>query len=129
MNHTVPVTVKVKGDVTGKVYEGAFSVATSISLSEILQEDAIRRQLLGFDPNNASDVAARTAEAAAYLQVRLRDTPGWWVAQSLNFKDTNVLTAVYTAVVTAVNAEFAAHKEEGEKARKDLKKDVEKEEE
>lgn len=123
MKDTVQFTVTVKGETTGRSFEGLFEAKVKLSHREVIKEDEIRRNVLGVNPNEAGPYAASIAGAVAYLTVRLTRSPDWFKQSNngLDLEDENVLVAVNNSAVAAIAVERDAHIKEAELAQKELK--------
>lgn len=126
MKDAVQFTVTVKGETTGRSFEGLFEAKTKLSHRDVIKEDEIRRNILGVNPNDASPYAASIAGAVAYLAVRLTRSPDWFKASNngLDLEDENVLVAVNNSAVAAVAVERDTHAKEAELAQNALKKHI-----
>lgn len=99
------INIRVKGDVTEEMYEGLFRVKTRLSHSEHLQQDRIRRELLGDAGAAPSFRASQTAAMLSALAVRVIDAPSWWKnsgeggVAGLGLSDDNVISEVYDAAM------------------------------
>lgn len=121
----VSFVVDVKGETTGRRFEGLFEVKTKLSVRETLLEDEIRRNALGINPQTAGDYAALIAAAIAYLKVRVTNAPDWWTKEAgggLDLQDENVLVEVNNTAVNAVQKERDRLAKAAEEARAELKK-------
>lgn len=125
MAFTIPAvqfTVKVTGEVTGEEFTGTFKTRPSLPFALQLEEDRIRRELLGDRPESASGRALNAASIFAFLATHLTETPMWWKesANGQALYDDNVVAAVY-GEATKVSNEFSAEiRKKAEAAKKDL---------
>lgn len=126
MKDRVQFTISVKGETSGRNFEGLFEVKTKLSHKEVLKEDEIRRNVLGTNPNDAGAYAASIAGAIAYLTVRLTKSPDWFKssANGLELEDENVLVEINNRCVAAVAAEREAYIKEAQDAQVELRKAV-----
>lgn len=117
--------IDVKGDRTGKAYAGVFEAKTKLSWRETAREDEIRRGIIGVNPNDAAEFIQLGAACAAYLHVRLIETPLWWKDKDCNggldLQDQNVLVEVHAAAVKKINEEYEAHLAAAKTAQGELK--------
>lgn len=127
MKNTVKFTVDVKGEISGRQFQGVFETKVKLSHREALKEDEVRRTILGTNPGDASEFARQLAGALAYLAVRIIDAPTWWRQSNngLDLEDSNVLVAVNNACIGAVGDEIEAHLKAAESAAVELKKSTE----
>lgn len=120
---TVPIRIHVIGDSTGDTYIGDFGVKPFLSHRDILQRDAVRRELLGVSPEFASEEASARATAFGELRVRIVSYPPWWEAcgLGLDLLDENVIIELYEECLRVENEARAKKIEEGDKALAALK--------
>lgn len=99
MRKTVDFTVNIP--VPGEdPLRGKFSCKTKLSYREMLEQDAIRRQLLGPAGGEPDPVVALISGAVAKIRVHCSETPSWWKenGQGMDFDDINILLAVLNEV-------------------------------
>ena len=120
-------TIKVEGENSGENWVGIFKCKVRLSHRDILRRDAIRRELLGANPENASLRAITEANAFAELAVRLVDTPQWWkeLDNGLELEDPNVVQAVIDEVEKIVQREVESRAKKVEEAKKILVSELE----
>lgn len=89
-----------EGDTTPKTFEGEFTV---ICVPNILQRRSIEieKSRLMADLTNPTGKLTGLAAVLANLRVRILEGPQWWndSAGGYNFKDENVLVALYEKVM------------------------------
>jgi hypothetical protein len=71
-------SLNVVGDATKTTWAGEFTVKTKLSWRDQLNMDKMRRELLGPDPQGASQDAVAQAVILSELAARLTDAPKWW---------------------------------------------------
>lgn len=120
-----PFTVETTGDTTGEKWKGLFKVKTRLSHRDQLNRDRVRREMIGNNPDAASERARATADVFSQLSIRLIDAPSWWVNadNGLDLADENVVIEVFQAALKAEQDETAKALKKGSDARKDLKTD------
>lgn len=119
----VNFNVDVKGDESGLDYVGSFTTKTTVSQREKLQQDELRRTILGPNGQDASQEAQLVAHTISFLKVRLVKSPSWWekdLKGGLDCVDDNVLSAVFTACLKAIDDYRASIIKQGEDAKQDL---------
>ena len=77
-DYETTIILDEKGEETGNSYRGDFRVKLLLTRREIGEADQIRRVLLGFNPDGASDRAAADAFVCSQLAVRVIDAPDWF---------------------------------------------------
>lgn len=124
LREKVQFQIDIEGE--SKRYQGLFEMKLKLSWRELAREDEVRRAILGVNSSEASPEMDGVARAAAYLSVRLTDTPTWWKegGNGLELNDLNVLPAVHEAAVKAANDEHARVKAEADKAKGSLSKEA-----
>jgi hypothetical protein len=125
---TAQFTVKIKGDDTGRLYEGMFTVRVKTSHLDTLRQDEIRRATLGASPNEAGARAMDLAHAYAFCVVRLKsgkdEMPAWFKEcnYGLEADDPNVLIEVNNAAYKAVEKARGVTAADAEKVLEELRK-------
>ena len=122
---TSSFTVDLVGSETGETFKGTFNCKIRLSLNEQLRRDAIRRQLLGANPESTSPRAGNIAEILSEIAVHLMEPiPSWWsgAAGGLELFDDNVIAAVYDGIMLEKKKVADAVKAKGEAAVVELKK-------
>lgn len=117
--------VSVKGETTGQDYKGKFKAKRFLSHKDRLNQDRMRRELLGGTlVDQASELAASTAEVIAQCRVRLLDAPMWWKSSDsgLDLIDQSPVVEVYNKVIEIEKEAIAALQKEGEEAKEALNK-------
>ena len=106
--NTVTAEINEKGNVTGKEFSGIFIAKTKLSIAGTLEEDRIRRTVLGENSQDAGGIAQGIAAAYAYLRVRLVNFPDWWKDSDLglSLEDLNILAAVNNSVQELIGKEY-----------------------
>lgn len=115
------------GSETHKTWAGDFRVKVRLSWRDQLQQDQIRRELIGKDPEHASQDAIAMALIVSELQVRVIDGPEWWrdTRGGLDFYDDNVILKIYEEckrVVAGTVEQVAKEKEADVAVLKEIKK-------
>jgi hypothetical protein len=115
-------SLNVVGDATKTTWAGEFTVKTKLSWRDQLNMDKMRRELLGPDPQGASQDAVAQAVILSELAARLTDAPKWWTESKggIDLYDDNVLTAIYEKVRKIINDADKVVEDEGEEARVQL---------
>jgi|GEM_PF-3222839 len=116
-------SIMVVGDVTGETLKGTFAAKKWLSHRDRLNQDKIRRELLGsLNPDGASITALSIAEAVSEITVRLIDSPKWWAEtqNGLDLQDSNVVSEVYKGVMKVESDALTALEKKGEEAKKAL---------
>lgn len=75
--------MSVEGKVTGEQYRGVFKFKIRLSHRDTLRMDALRRDLLGPNPEGQIPDAEANATARVFAKIwaHLQDAPDWWKAQ------------------------------------------------
>jgi hypothetical protein len=75
---------------------GKFKVNVKLSLREILEEDALRRSLLGPQGGEIGGMAALVAGTIAKIQTHAIETPSWWKDSDggLGFDDVRIILGI-----------------------------------
>jgi hypothetical protein len=127
MAFTIPAvqfTVKVTGEVTGEEFVGTFKSRPALPFALQLEEDRIRRELLGDRPESAGGRALNAASIFAFLTTHLTEAPMWWKesANGQTLFDDNVVAAVYGEAVK-ISTDFQADlRKKADEAKKDLER-------
>jgi hypothetical protein len=118
---TVDCIVTVPLD--GVDQRGKFTFKTRLSMSEVLQMDALRRQLLGPIGGEAGGEAAFIAVAVSKIRTYAVSTPSWWDdnGAGMEFEDVDVLVSVFTELNKALDEHRAGIKAAAGKAAEELK--------
>lgn len=126
---TVDFHIVVTGDRTGEKWVGNFKAFRRLSHRQELARDRFYRDLLGPNPEGASERAVSQAEIFADLKVTLADTPRWWkdAGEGLDLADDNLIQEVWQQVVKIRLEAFKEVQEKAEEAEKKLKEVVENE--
>lgn len=117
-------SIKVTGEVTGEEFAGDFECLPALPFALQMEEDRIRRELLGNLPENASPRARNAADIFSFLAVHITKAPLFWTQYNngQTLFDDNVVGAVYSSVTKIVNDFAAARRAKVEAAKKDLNK-------
>jgi len=110
-------SVSVKGDTTGHMYLGPFTVRAILTKREEFLADIRRRELVGPLPEDALPTIRNNAYALSQLYARVVDAPAWWRESDsgANLHDTNVIAEVFAKSLEA--AEEWRKKVSGEAAK------------
>lgn len=94
------VTIPVPGE---EPLRGKFKVKTNLSYRDLLNMDAMRRQLLGSQGGDPSDVASLISSGLAKIRTHVVESPSWWrdADNGLEFDDVGVILAVLNEVTKA----------------------------
>jgi hypothetical protein len=127
----VAFVLKVDGDITGETYQGNFECKRLLSHRDRINKDATRRNLLGAQPEAASNDAIFRAEMLAHLGVSLTEVPKFWKESNngLDLFDDNVVIDLYTKVTEIQAEEITKITKDGEGAKKSVKERALKKEE
>lgn len=127
MKDTVSFPVKIKGETTGETFDGLFEVRVALSHRDVLKEDEIYRASLGANPQDAAPYPASIAAAIAYLRIRLKVAPTWFMQSGygLDLLDENVLIEINNTARAKVAEEIARHVKEAAAAAAELKPHIE----
>lgn len=89
--------VHVRGNITGKTWDGSFRAKPLLTFRDQLNIDKLRRDFVGTDGSNAAPEAFSTAVVLSELAFRLTETPEWWKESQggLDLCDPNVVEEVY----------------------------------
>lgn len=114
------VVVKVTGETTGEEFAGTFTVKVILTHGEQIAVDALRRDMLGARPTDATRRAYNQADLLSECQVRILESPSWWSGNGngMGLFDDNVLREVYNKVV-AVEETFKKEIQDRVKAAKE----------
>lgn len=104
------VNIPVVGE---EALRGKFKVKLRLSYAEMLAMDAMRRTLLGPNPDGADQLVAVIAHAVSKIRTHATVVPSWWkdADNGLGFEDINVVLAVLAElnkVEKAYNDEITA---------------------
>lgn len=121
-----------RGDVNDEIYSGLFKIKAFLSPRDVLKIDEFRRSYLGQGAENASQDALATAQALAELNVRILESPQFWVdnQRGLDLEDQNIIATLWRAVQTHDQERtqaILARKAEADKALKEQQSDKPKE--
>jgi len=110
--------VHVRGNVTGKTWDGAFRAKPLLSFREQLNVDKLRRELVGPDQAGAAPEMFSTAVVLSELAFRLTDVPEWWKESKggLDLCDPNVVEQVYKKTKAIETEHLKKVEAEGEDA-------------
>ena len=119
----IVVTVTPDGE---EALRGKFTIRLKLSASQILAQDALRRQLLGPQPDGAAAEAYALAYAIANVRTRCSDVPSWWkdAQDGLGFEDINVPLTVSNKVDECIRANLQQQAKEAAAAGEDLKAEI-----
>lgn len=122
------VLVHCVGDVTGETWDGKFRVKVALSHGDHLDQDRIRRELLGDARGIPSVRAERTAEFISQCVVRIMEAPSWWTGSTdatgypgRAFEDDNLLSEIFSAVMSVDIRVKRALDEMAKQAQEELK--------
>ncbi len=121
---TFGFTLSVEGDMTGTKHDGNFEAKERLSHRDMLQRDAMRRNLLGDRPETAPTFEQGRAQMLAHLAISLVDAPKWWRDSDggLDLYDSNVVVELYEKVMDGQNKAVEAIIKKGEEAKAKLEK-------
>jgi hypothetical protein len=105
---TASVLVTVLDEVHDKEYKGIFKFACLLQAMDLVDIDALYRELIGPRPQDADRAADRIAFSLAHLRYRVLDAPEWWKADPRGRTlvpgghcDRNVVVEVFNIAVQA----------------------------
>jgi len=96
----VTFTVNVVGDTTGQEYVGMFKVKPILRTDEQIARDAVMRDILGPNPQDASPRAKSQAFILAEIRIRVIEAPAFWsgARDGAALYDENVMGKVYDQI-------------------------------
>jgi hypothetical protein len=114
------VTIPVEGE---EPLRGKFKINVKLSYREMLNMDAMRRQLLGPLSGEADGMAALIATAVSKIRTHAIDTPSWWkeAGNGIEFDDMNVVLTVLEEVQKVEKSHLEELQKAAEKATEALK--------
>lgn len=126
MAKTVDVVINIPVEEDEMPLRGKFTIKTKLSMAEILGQDAIRRQLLGPNPDGVGAEAAAVAYAVSKIRTYTTDAPSWWkdADEGLKFEDINIPLIILGELDKALAAETAKLSKKATAATEVLKKEV-----
>lgn len=116
--------IQLTGDRTGETYFGDFSCFRRLSHRQELARDKHYRELIGPDPQNASERAVSQAEFFADLKVSILKAPQFWNESGggIDLADDNVIKTVWEEVMKARIEAVKEMEDKGKKAEEELRK-------
>lgn len=78
MEDTVEFSINVVGEKTGERWMGKFSCRRRLSHRQELAKDRLYRELLGPNPEGASERAKSQADVMADISACIVKAPNWW---------------------------------------------------
>lgn len=119
--------ITTTGDSTGQTWLGDFTCLKRLSHRQELTRDRYYRELLGPNPEGASERAKSQAELFSDLKVCLKDTPAWWKesGDGLDLADDNVVREIWQETVKARVEAVAEIKQRAVEAETKLKNPAE----
>jgi len=123
MSDTIKFTLSCVGEKTHEKWHGEFTIKTWLSHRDELVRDARRRELLGDNPQYASERQASQAELFSELEVRVVGAPAWWAASSggLDLRDDAPVKEVFERAIKAERDAMDALKKEADAAKGELR--------
>lgn len=121
-------TVSIPQQAGEEPLRGKFRVKVKLSYRDILNMDAMRRQLLGPGGGEADGFAALIASNVAKIRIHSLETPSWWreAEEGLGFDDIGVIVAIANELNKIEKDHLEDLKKLAEKATEDLKAEVKK---
>jgi len=115
--------ISIVGAETQETMKGSFKVKTMITPRDILRGDSINRDLLGQNPEFASEAAKATAFMLSQLSVRVLESPAWWreAGNGVDLEDLNIVNEVFTKTMEAELRRKADLSKSAEEASQKLK--------
>lgn len=129
MKSLAKFSISVKGDESGKLYEGDFEVKTILTLRERAIADEVRRNILGSSPEMASTQVATFAFSAGQLYVRITEAPQWFQSAGqggIELPDFNVIEEIFLKALQKEDERKRSILENADTAKKKIKKKLEK---
>ena len=125
METTATFAINEVGEKSGNPYTGTFVVKTMLTRRDGFTADAIRRNIVGVDPQNASPSIAGEAFMLGQLSVRIIDAPKWWEESDggMDLADVNVIATIFKEAMDAESKRLKKLEEETKIALKKLKKE------
>jgi hypothetical protein len=95
--------ISMVGAESQETLKGEFKVKTIITPRDILRADSTNRELLGMNPENASQAARATAFMLSQLSIRILESPSWWreAGNGVDLEDMNVINEVFSKTMDA----------------------------
>jgi hypothetical protein len=95
--------ISMVGSESQETLKGEFKVKTIITPRDILRADSTNRELLGMNPENASQAARATAFMLSQLSIRILESPSWWreAGNGVDLEDMNVINEVFSKTMDA----------------------------
>lgn len=116
--------MSVEGSVTGEQYRGAFKFKIRLSHRDTLRQDALRRDLLGPNPEGQlpSQAADSTSRVFSKIWIHLLDAPDWWKAKGngLDLDDEEPVMDLLNQIQTKEKEANLALQKKAEEAKKAL---------
>ncbi len=114
------VSIPVEGD---EPLRGKFKINIKLSYREVLQMDAMRRQLLGPLSGEADGMASLIASYVAKIRTHAIETPSWWkeAGNGVDFDDMNIVMAIMAEIQKLEMDHLAEIQKAAEKATEALK--------
>ena len=72
------------GSVSGETYKGTFTIKGSLSPLDSIKADKRYRELMGANPNFATQHVSQLCFALSQLEQRVLKYPNWWSNQEIN---------------------------------------------
>ena len=126
MRSDTSFAISAVGEDSERVYDGSFSVKSTVTRRETFEIDRLRRQIIGPSPDGTPPANQVQAEAymLAHLAVRVIKSPKWWedADNGMDLEDYNVILEVFNAMLEQDEKIVEDTKEQTKKVSKKLKK-------
>lgn len=124
MSNAIEFTINVIGESTGERWTGTFKARPRLSHRLELAMNQRFRELLGKDPEHASERAITQADVFSQLSAHLTEWPKWWAEMGfgLDLEDDNVVAEIFDNIVRIRKEANEALKKRAEDAQAEIKK-------
>jgi hypothetical protein len=121
------VSLHVLGDKSGETYSGQFHVLERLNHRFELQKDRKYRELLGLNPQDASEDSKFRAEILAELSVAFTSVPDWFKDSAFGelLVDNNVVVKLYEETMKVRQSVITELQDKAKDATVELKKTLE----
>lgn len=125
-NETEQFSLDSTGELSAQKYYGTFDCLKRLTHAKQIARDRIVREILGPNPQDASNRARNQAEIVAQMQVCLVSAPDWLknARYGLDLIDDNVIAEISDRIDEIQIKAIKEIREKGEKAKEVLKEAV-----
>lgn len=122
LNDPKSFTIDVKGTTTEQSYSGLFKMKPILSHREKLRRDELKRQVLGSNPESATEDSVRTAVIFSKIWIHLTESPAWWreANNGIDLLDEEPVLAVLDKIIELEGEILNKTQKDGEAAKKEL---------